>query len=84
MLISLFSVVQGETFFYGICQAMDGEKDPHCLMLTFPIVEALVQIYPDPSGSLDSFCEDLFTLLGCYFPIHFTHVSLCFTCWLQS
>ncbi|KAM1359642.1 hypothetical protein ACFX11_046614 [Malus domestica] len=65
----------GETFFYGICQAMDGEKDPHCLMLTFPIVEALVQIYPDPSGSLESFCEDLFTLLGCYFPIHFTHLK---------
>ncbi|CAL2245307.1 unnamed protein product [Prunus armeniaca] len=65
----------GETFFYGICQAMDGEKDPHCLMLTFPIVETLVRIYPDPSGSLASFCGDLFELLGSYFPIHFTHLK---------
>ena len=37
MLISLLSIVQGEIFFHEICQATDGEKEPHCLMSTFPI-----------------------------------------------
>ncbi|KAJ0007324.1 hypothetical protein Pint_29610 [Pistacia integerrima] len=29
-----------EDFLYGICEAIDGEKDPQCLMLTFCIVES--------------------------------------------
>lgn len=53
---------------------MDGEKDPHCLMLVFHIIPALVGLFPNPSGSLASFPGDLFEVLGCYFPIHFTHV----------
>lgn len=76
MLVNFFSIVQGEDLFYAISEAIDGEKDPHCLILTFHIVELLVQIFPDPSGPLASFCGDLFEFLGCYFPIHFTHVSL--------
>jgi len=44
-------------------------------MLTFHIVEILVRLFPDPSGPLASFAGDLFEILGCYFPIHFTHVS---------
>ncbi|XP_050379629.1 MMS19 nucleotide excision repair protein homolog isoform X2 [Argentina anserina] len=65
----------GEDLFYAISEAIDGEKDPHCLILTFHIVEILVQIYPEPSGPLASFCGDLFEFLGCYFPIHFTHLK---------
>ncbi|KAG8643374.1 hypothetical protein MANES_11G033500v8 [Manihot esculenta] len=63
----------GEDLIYGICEAIDGEKDPQCLMLTFHIVELLVQLFPDPSGPISSFAGDLFGILGCYFPIHFTH-----------
>lgn len=68
--------VQGDDLVYGICGAIDGEKDPRCLMLTFHIVEILARLFPDPSGPLASFAGDLFDILGCYFPIHFTHVSV--------
>ncbi|XP_044487273.1 MMS19 nucleotide excision repair protein homolog isoform X1 [Mangifera indica] len=61
----------GEDLLYGICEAIDGEKDPQCLMLTFCIVEVVVRVFPD--DLLASFASDLFEILGCYFPIHFTH-----------
>ncbi|XP_015572860.1 MMS19 nucleotide excision repair protein homolog isoform X1 [Ricinus communis] len=63
----------GEDLIYGICEAIDGEKDPQCLMLTFHIVEVLGKLFPDPSGPFSSFAGDIFSILGCYFPIHFTH-----------
>ncbi|KAL2516268.1 ARM repeat superfamily protein [Forsythia ovata] len=63
----------GDNLMYGICEAIDGEKDPQCLMLSFRIVEILSGLFPDPSGPLADFAEDLFEILGCYFPIHFTH-----------
>ncbi|KAL0319306.1 UNVERIFIED_CONTAM: MMS19 nucleotide excision repair protein [Sesamum angustifolium] len=63
----------GDNLVYGICEAIDGEKDPQCLLLVFHIVEILPQLYPGPSGPLANFAEDLFEILGCYFPIHFTH-----------
>ncbi|OMO70965.1 Armadillo-like helical, partial [Corchorus capsularis] len=63
----------GDDLIYGICEAVDGEKDPYCLMLTFHIIEILPRLFPDPSGPLASFANDLFDILGCYFPIHFTH-----------
>lgn len=56
-----------------ILDAIDGEKDPRCLMLTFYIAEALMRIIPDQSGA--SFSAELFEILSCYFPIYFTHVS---------
>ncbi|KAA0059480.1 MMS19 nucleotide excision repair protein-like protein isoform X4 [Cucumis melo var. makuwa] len=64
----------GDDLVYGICEAIDGEKDPHCLLLTFRIVELVAKLFPDPSGTLASSSSDLFEFLGCYFPIHFTHV----------
>ncbi|XVE88815.1 hypothetical protein DITRI_Ditri19aG0098700 [Diplodiscus trichospermus] len=63
----------GDNLIYGICEAVDGEKDPHCLVLTFHIIEVLSRLFPDPVGPLASFAHDLFEILGCYFPIHFTH-----------
>ncbi|XP_023547397.1 MMS19 nucleotide excision repair protein homolog isoform X1 [Cucurbita pepo subsp. pepo] len=63
----------GDDLVYGICEAIDGEKDPHCLMLTFHIVELVAKLFPDPTGTLASSSSDLFEFLGCYFPIHFTH-----------
>ncbi|XWS18947.1 hypothetical protein CRYUN_Cryun32bG0088600 [Craigia yunnanensis] len=63
----------GDNLIYGICEAVDGEKDPHCLMLTFHIIAVLSRLFPDPCGPLASFAHDLFEILGSYFPIHFTH-----------
>ncbi|KAL9460603.1 hypothetical protein AB3S75_003746 [Citrus x aurantiifolia] len=61
----------GEDLLYAICEAVDGEKDPHCLMLTFHIVEVAAELFSD--DLLANFAGDLFEILGCYFPIHFTH-----------
>ncbi|KAK9102309.1 hypothetical protein Sjap_019563 [Stephania japonica] len=63
----------GHDLFYGICQAIDGEMDPDCLMLTFHLVAVLGQVFPDPFGPLAGFAEDLFDILSRYFPVHFTH-----------
>ncbi|KAK2425246.1 MMS19 nucleotide excision repair protein [Trifolium repens] len=62
-----------EDLIFGICEAIDAEKDPECLMFAFHIVESLARLYPDPSGLLASFARDLFDILEPYFPIHFTH-----------
>ncbi|XP_068637897.1 MMS19 nucleotide excision repair protein homolog isoform X2 [Aristolochia californica] len=58
---------------YGICEAIDEEKDPRCLMLTFHLVEKLVHRFPNPFDPIGSFAADLFEILGRYFPIYFTH-----------
>ncbi|CAN1285941.1 MMS19 nucleotide excision repair protein homolog [Linum perenne] len=63
-------------FVYKICEDIDGEKDPQCLMLTFHIVELLVKAHPVSSGPVSNDISELFNILSCYFPIHFTHVSL--------
>ncbi|KAI4355583.1 hypothetical protein L6164_004341 [Bauhinia variegata] len=63
----------GDDLVYGICEAIDSEKDPECLMLAFHVVESLARLYPDPSGPLASYAGELFEILGSYFPIHFTH-----------
>ncbi|KAK6914821.1 MMS19, C-terminal [Dillenia turbinata] len=65
----------GDDLVYGICEAVDGEKDPQCLMLTFHIIEILAKLFPDPCGPVANFAGDLFDILGCYFPIHFTHAK---------
>ncbi|KAL5757752.1 hypothetical protein ACOSP7_020363 [Xanthoceras sorbifolium] len=61
----------GEDLLYAVCEGIDGEKDPHCLMLTFHIVEVVARLFPD--DLLANFAGELFEILGCYFPIHFTH-----------
>ncbi|KAL3631945.1 hypothetical protein CASFOL_024929 [Castilleja foliolosa] len=66
-------VDMGDDLIYGVCAAMDGEKDPQCLLHVFRIVENLARLYPDPSDPLASFAGELFEILGSYFPIHFTH-----------
>ncbi|XP_047266096.1 MMS19 nucleotide excision repair protein homolog isoform X2 [Capsicum annuum] len=63
----------GDDLVYGICEAIDGEKDPQCLMLIFHIVELLAQLLSEASGPSTNFAGDLFDVLECYFPIHFTH-----------
>lgn len=74
--IAQIVVAQGDDLVYGICEAIDEEKDPRCLMLNFCLVEILGRLYPDPSGPMASFAEDIFDILSRYYPIYFTHVSL--------
>ncbi|XP_021836146.1 MMS19 nucleotide excision repair protein homolog isoform X2 [Spinacia oleracea] len=63
----------GDHVVYGVCEAIEGEKDPQCLMHVFHVVEGLAQIFPDPSGPVANFAEDFFDIIGRYFPIHYTH-----------
>lgn len=57
----------------GICQTIDEEKDPECLKLSFHLVEAVMKLFPDPSGLAAQFASDLFEILSNYFPVYFTH-----------
>ncbi|KAL9268702.1 MMS19 nucleotide excision repair protein-like protein [Drosera capensis] len=63
----------GDHLVYGVCQAIEGEKDPHCLMLIFRIVKVLAEMFPDPTGPVANVAEEIFDNLGCYFPVHYTH-----------
>ncbi|CAL9166042.1 unnamed protein product [Musa hybrid cultivar] len=63
----------GDDLVYGICEAIDEEKDPRCLMLTFSLVGTLGRLFPDPSGPMGNFSSDVFDILSRYFPIYFTH-----------
>ncbi|EPS68498.1 hypothetical protein M569_06270, partial [Genlisea aurea] len=63
----------GDNLVYGICGAIDGEKDPQCLLIVFSIVEILGRLYSGSSGPLVNYAEELFEVIGSYFPIHFTH-----------
>ncbi|KAF3778089.1 MMS19 nucleotide excision repair protein-like protein [Nymphaea thermarum] len=65
---------KGDDLVYGVCEAIDEENDPWCLLHCFRIVELLVDLFPDASGPLASFSKDIFEILGRYFPIYFTHV----------
>lgn len=58
---------------YGICEAIDEEKDPECLKLSFHIVEVIMKLFPDPSGLAAQFASDVFEILSKYFPVYFTH-----------
>lgn len=62
----------GDDLVYGVCAAIDEEKDPRCLLLAFHIVELLVQLFPDADGPLASCAEDLFDIISRYFPISFS------------
>ncbi|KAK1290931.1 hypothetical protein QJS10_CPB18g01008 [Acorus calamus] len=63
----------GEELVTGVCEAIDEEKDPRCLILTFRIAEILLRLFPDPLGPVANLAEDIFDILGRYFPIYFTH-----------
>ncbi|KAL7746494.1 hypothetical protein RI367_008144 [Sorochytrium milnesiophthora] len=51
---------------FGFIQAMDGEKDPRNLRLAFALAVVLVK-----SCNIEKYCEDLFDITFCYFPITF-------------
>ncbi|GAB2222290.1 hypothetical protein Drorol1_Dr00013501 [Drosera rotundifolia] len=72
-------VLEGDHLVYGVCQAIEGEKDPHCLMLIFRIVKVLAEMFPDPTGPVANVAEEIFDNLGRYFPIHYTHMAFAST-----
>ncbi|KFK31334.1 hypothetical protein AALP_AA6G098500 [Arabis alpina] len=63
----------GDILVHATCEAIDGEKDPQCLLVAFHIIELLAQLFPSSSGPVASNASDLFDNIGCYFPLHFTH-----------
>ncbi|KAG2640277.1 hypothetical protein PVAP13_2KG062600 [Panicum virgatum] len=58
---------------YWICEAIDEEKDPECLKLSFHVVEVVMKLFPDPSGLAAQFACEIFEILSKYFPVYFTH-----------
>ncbi|KAK8949139.1 hypothetical protein KSP39_PZI005517 [Platanthera zijinensis] len=62
----------GDDFVYGFIQAVDQEKDPRCLVLTFHLIQSFVKLFVLELGSTH-IVHDLFEVLSCYFPIYFTH-----------
>lgn len=61
----------GSTFVMGCIQAMEGERDPRCLMQAFALVPMLCNRFI--LGELE---ESLFDVCACYFPVDFNPVSL--------
>ena len=54
----------------GFVSAVDGEKDPRCLVVVFALTAFLTrQCSPQ---TVQRHCEALFDVVGCYFPITFT------------
>ncbi len=60
---------------FGVCAAIEEEKDPRCLLLVFLIVESLTLVFPDSDGPVADCAEDLFDIVSRYFPISFNPVS---------
>ncbi|KAL1188270.1 MMS19 nucleotide excision repair-like protein [Cardamine amara subsp. amara] len=68
-------ITMGNLLVYATCEAIDGEKDPQCLMVVFHLIELLAQLFPSPSGPVASDASDIFDSIACYFPLHFTHTK---------
>lgn len=60
----------GEHLAQGVCAAVDGERDPRCLLRAFELVGlAAVQLEPH---AVEANAEELFDALSRYFPVRFT------------
>uniref|UniRef100_UPI00358FE5AB MMS19 nucleotide excision repair protein homolog isoform X2 n=1 Tax=Myxine glutinosa TaxID=7769 RepID=UPI00358FE5AB len=58
----------GADFVYGFLQAMDGEKDPRNLLVTFHIAYDILR----HGFQLGPYDEEFFEVTSCYFPIDFS------------
>jgi DNA repair/transcription protein MET18/MMS19 len=71
-IVELIKTDRYETdFVYSVIQAVDGEKDPRNLLVSFEILRSMCQ-----QLSLGPFVEETFDVFACYFPIDFTPVIL--------
>eukprot|EP00501_MAST-03F_sp_TOSAG23-6_P002422 GSMAST32.ASY1.ANO1.2531.1 assembled CDS len=57
----------GDTLAFGICRAIEGEKDPRCLVVCLRLIFSTTNCKLT-SGAV----EELFDIAACYFPITFT------------
>ncbi|CAM6086603.1 unnamed protein product [Calypogeia fissa] len=62
----------GRDLVYGVCEAIEAEKDPRCLLVAFNLVMHLAHLFPAPDGPLAGGAQDLFDVVSCYFPVSFT------------
>jgi hypothetical protein len=74
--IIIKSGMQEGDLVFGVVAAVEEEKDPRCLLLSFRIIQLLARLYPDPSGPVASCAEELFDVVSRYFPISFNPVSI--------
>ncbi len=56
----------GSDFVYGFIHAIDGEKDPRNLFLSFQLARLIVE-----NLDFEPYAQDLFEVIFCYFPITF-------------
>ncbi|CAN0527761.1 unnamed protein product, partial [Laminaria digitata] len=64
------SVGMGEAFITGLVQALEGEKDPRCLIVGLAALRQ-AQLGFD-AAALEETCEAVFDATACYFPVTFT------------
>ncbi|CAM9757938.1 unnamed protein product, partial [Sphacelaria rigidula] len=60
----------GTAFVSGLVQALNGEKDPRCLIVGLSALRQTQQSF-DPRV-LEETCEAVFDATACYFPVTFT------------
>ncbi|KAK9916671.1 hypothetical protein WJX75_005534 [Coccomyxa subellipsoidea] len=60
----------------GAAAALDGERDPRCLLAGFSAIQSLATLYAQsgdaPAKELQEHAEEVVDVLGCYFPIVYT------------
>lgn len=61
----------GSSFVDGFIQAMDGEKDPRCLVLCFNLARFVLDNFSAKDFTPASL-QELFEVTSCYFPVTFT------------
>jgi hypothetical protein len=54
---------------FSVLRSVDGEKDPRCLSVAFPLVEAALATIRE---ARTRFAEEFFEVTACYFPIAFS------------
>lgn len=55
----------------GVVNAMEGEKDPRCLLTCLGLAECILREFGD-SGEIGEVVEEIFDVTACYYPITFT------------
>lgn len=69
------AALQGVDVLEGTIAAVDGEKDPRCLLLAFKAVATVAQLHCQPgmdAAALQQAAPELVDILACYFPVQYT------------
>lgn len=61
-------------FTNAIITAVDGEKDPRCLLVAFRLVSGVTRLFSGEKNKFLELSEELFDVVSAYFPISFTPV----------